>query len=537
MPTADRRRFVPVAIRLFLEQAYEDKELIIVDDGVDRVEDLVPNHPQIRYIPLAKRVPLGTKRNLACEAARGEIIVHWDDDDWHAPWRLRYQVDAMEHDNLDLCGLDRVLFFNGAAGLAWEYLQPASSVPWVCGATLCYRKSFWRGNPFPDIHLGEDSRFVFAARRARIRALDDNRFLIARIHDANSHPKRPRDARWTPLSPLVARSVIGCDWEDYFGGDGGAPLEPPARNGGTALVTAASGIGDILRVTPLIRVVHRLGFEVDVLIRPDDPAAADLLRGAREIRRLFVYPYPSTRLGPRLGPENSEEKYDIATFTLLSGSVVPFIKAARRYPAAVLSNAVGEVARTKAIADELGWLGDLPSPFAMKSTRRFSLPRGTIALHPGCKASWPWKKWHGFDELAACFEHVAIVGTAPDLDNHRSYFKRPFQWPPHVRSFVGELGLCDTAALLSQCRALVSIDSGLMHLGVALAVPTFGIFGITSADRECIPSPYMTPITKGLPCEPACRLGRWGRRDCERHVACLKMLTPQEVVDRITAAQ
>ena len=36
-----------------------------------------------------------------------------------------------------------------------------------------------------------------------------------------------------------------------------------------ALVTAARGIGDILRTTPLIRVMARLGYHVDVALEPD----------------------------------------------------------------------------------------------------------------------------------------------------------------------------------------------------------------------------------------------------------------------------
>jgi hypothetical protein len=43
MPTADRRAFVPLAIRYFLAQDYPEKELIIVDDGADSVADLVPD--------------------------------------------------------------------------------------------------------------------------------------------------------------------------------------------------------------------------------------------------------------------------------------------------------------------------------------------------------------------------------------------------------------------------------------------------------------------------------------------------------------
>jgi hypothetical protein len=43
-------------------------------------------------------------------------------------------------------------------------------------------------------------------------------------------------------------------------------------------------------------------------------------------------------------------------------------------------------------------------------------------------------------------------------------------------------------------------------------------------------------VTKGLPCEPACRRRPWGRRDCEHHLECLRTLTPDEVADRVAAS-
>ena len=42
MPTADRRRFVPLAIQNFLQQDYPNRELVILDDGQDSVADLAP---------------------------------------------------------------------------------------------------------------------------------------------------------------------------------------------------------------------------------------------------------------------------------------------------------------------------------------------------------------------------------------------------------------------------------------------------------------------------------------------------------------
>ena len=77
-------------IRYFLWQDYENKELIIIDDGTDKVNDLIPNVPSIRYYQIAKKITLGAKLNIACEYAGGDIIANWDDDDWYAPWRLTY---------------------------------------------------------------------------------------------------------------------------------------------------------------------------------------------------------------------------------------------------------------------------------------------------------------------------------------------------------------------------------------------------------------------------------------------------------------
>jgi ADP-heptose:LPS heptosyltransferase len=533
MPTANRRAFVTASVRMFLAQDYGDKELLIVDDGVDHVQDILPMHPQIRYIRERPGRSLGCKRNFACEAARGEIIVHWDDDDWYAKWRLRYQVAALLEGDFDICGLDHAFFVNAASKQAWEYVYPRDRSPWICGATLCYQRSFWEKHAFPDLSVGEDTRFIASARSARIAVLDDNRFFVGRIHPGNTSPKRVHDARWQARSIDDLRSSVGSDWEGYFNGDA-TPIQPaPLRKGKTALVSAACGIGDILRATPLIRVARRLGYEVDVLLLPDDPAAGDLLRGAPEIRRLFSYPSALDWRTSRRLPQFEGDQYDVATFTHFSAPLATATRARTQYAFGASWHSEGDVASIERIAKEMGWRYELPAPFAMKSTRRFNLPRGTIALHPGCKPNWPWKKWHGFDELASLFPSVVIVGTAADMNNNCTYFDQPFRWPHHVQDYAGRLDLSDTAALLSECVALIAVDSGIMHLCVAVGVQTFGIFGITSPQRECIPSPLMTPITKQLTCEEACRRAAWGRRDCERHLECLKTLTASEVAARV----
>ena len=71
MPTADRRRYVPGAVASFLAQDYEPRELVILDDGQDAVDDLIPADPRIRYVRVPNGKSLGEKRNEACRLARG----------------------------------------------------------------------------------------------------------------------------------------------------------------------------------------------------------------------------------------------------------------------------------------------------------------------------------------------------------------------------------------------------------------------------------------------------------------------------------
>ncbi len=234
MPTYDRRRFVPLAVEYFLRQDYEQKELVVLDDGTDPVADLMPPDPRVRYVRLDRRTTLGTKRNLACEEARGEVLVHWDDDDWSAPHRLTYQVGALVDRDAEACGLRRLLFYDPARDRGWRYeYPPADRRPWVAGGTLCYRRELWRRHRFPDLRHGEDTRFLWAARPRRLAALEDERIYVAIVHRANTSRKNTASRRWRDLPGRELRAVLGADAGRY-GPSGPRPMpaiapaaEPP----------------------------------------------------------------------------------------------------------------------------------------------------------------------------------------------------------------------------------------------------------------------------------------------------------------------
>jgi glycosyltransferase involved in cell wall biosynthesis len=213
MPTADRVAFVPRAIQTFLRQDYAEKELVIVDDGVSPIAHLVPDDPRLRLIRFAPRLTVGAKRNIACEAARGDIMLHWDDDDWHAQDRLSRQVSAMEAAGAELCGSTTQLFLDRAAGQAWryDYATLGDPRPWLAGGTLAYRASRWRRGPFEEVDVGEDARFV-RAEPACIRSEVLGDVVVGMIHEKNVSPKRPRAPLWRQVALEDLAKLMGEDW-------------------------------------------------------------------------------------------------------------------------------------------------------------------------------------------------------------------------------------------------------------------------------------------------------------------------------------
>lgn len=210
MPTADRRNFVSRAIRLFQRQDYPQLELIVVDDGGDSVRDMMPPDPRIVYERLPARSSVGTKRNAACARARGEIIVHWDDDDWYPADRVSRQVQALQDANADVCGSSIVYYYDSDTARAFRYNYQGGTA-WVAGNTLAYRRSFWLAKRFLDVQVGEDARFVMGSPIPAIADLRDPTLCVATIHKGNVCPKYTSQAYWSPQETADVLSLTRGD--------------------------------------------------------------------------------------------------------------------------------------------------------------------------------------------------------------------------------------------------------------------------------------------------------------------------------------
>lgn len=165
MPTANREKFIPLAIDHFLKQDYPNKELIIIDDGVRSVKSLVPEDARIHYYYFMEPIgSIGLKRNCACSKSNGEIIVHFDDDDWYATDWISAEVHFLTQSKAGICGIQDIHYYtainNQFVTVNRQYAGIPNPMDWAAGGTIAYRKSVWDHYHFIDSQIDEDDDFI-----------------------------------------------------------------------------------------------------------------------------------------------------------------------------------------------------------------------------------------------------------------------------------------------------------------------------------------------------------------------------------------
>lgn len=195
--TKNRRDWLPKAIECFRAQTFRFAEMLILADGED-VRDLVPEHENIRLMHLADEPgSIGEKRNFGCAQAAGEVICHWDDDDWSAPARLETQVRQLLGHGRSVAGFHSMRFTDGA-GSWWQYRGTQS---FALGTSLCYFKSWWKSHPFEPKNVGEDNHFVcVASGSGQLSTVDAGALMHATIHAGNTSPRRLSGSSWERVS-------------------------------------------------------------------------------------------------------------------------------------------------------------------------------------------------------------------------------------------------------------------------------------------------------------------------------------------------
>ena len=198
MPTRGRADLLPAAIDCFLSQTYAHRNLIILDDDHD-TPDWENDAHGIEHHRLGTVYGIGFKRNVACSRARGEIIMHWDDDDWSHPGRMADQVELMIESGMPVVGYHSMPFTDGRSW--WMYDGgPGRAI----GTSLAYLRDYWMHHPFPDVRTGEDIAFVTAAQ-PRVATRPAGGMMYATNHARNTSPRVTNTKQWRRIDqPLCA---------------------------------------------------------------------------------------------------------------------------------------------------------------------------------------------------------------------------------------------------------------------------------------------------------------------------------------------
>jgi glycosyltransferase involved in cell wall biosynthesis len=110
--TYNRRVFLKDAVQSVLDQDYENKEIIVVDDGsTDSSSEIAADLP-VRY-EWKENGGISSARNYGLSCARGDYIAFLDVDDMWKPKKLSTQIGAMTEENSMISYTNEVWMRNG----------------------------------------------------------------------------------------------------------------------------------------------------------------------------------------------------------------------------------------------------------------------------------------------------------------------------------------------------------------------------------------------------------------------------------------
>jgi heptosyltransferase II len=153
-----------------------------------------------------------------------------------------------------------------------------------------------------------------------------------------------------------------------------------------------------------------------------------------------------------------------------------------------------------------------------------------LILCPGAEYG-PAKRWplHHFASLARHYLNqdwaVWILGSQKD---HKAAEQICSQSAPSVENLCGQTTLAEAIDLMALATAVVTNDSGLMHIAAALDKPMVALFGSSSASFTPPLSQQAVVASLDLACSPCFK------RECPLgHLDCLENLLPAQVIERL----
>ena len=187
-------------------------EWVVVEDSDEQMKgasDMVigfkEKHPdfEVCYVPLAKKTSIADKRNKGVEAAKNEIVLFMDDDDFYPETSFRRRVawllKGRSSGGVECVGTSMLAMYDLKRGTsavhvpAWDLAQSARLSP----ASLAFKKSWWLAGAAKGVEMA-----AIVGREKNVLEIPPQQIIVALVHGENA----------SGLQIAAADAKPGCFW-------------------------------------------------------------------------------------------------------------------------------------------------------------------------------------------------------------------------------------------------------------------------------------------------------------------------------------
>lgn len=183
-PTHNRRMFINTMISCVMHQTYKGPlEWIIVDDGDDKIYDLVKDIPFVRYYAVEK-MSIGAKRNLIHKYTKGDILIYIDDDDYYPPQRIEHAIESLNSSLI--CGSSIMYIYFSNLNKIYKFGPYGKNH--ATAATFGFKRELLNQTAYNDDKKGEE-KFFLKKWTIPLTQMDPKKTILVIAHNMNTVDK------------------------------------------------------------------------------------------------------------------------------------------------------------------------------------------------------------------------------------------------------------------------------------------------------------------------------------------------------------
>ncbi len=163
-----------------------------------------------------------------------------------------------------------------------------------------------------------------------------------------------------------------------------------------------------------------------------------------------------------------------------------------------------------------------------------------VAVHPWASShpefrEWPEERYARLlARLVAAGDGVVLLGGPDEAVRSRELARRVDA--AGLLDLAGRTGFAEAAAVIERCGRFVGNDSSLLHLAGAVGARSVVVFGATPPEQVLAPSQSCIALAAGLACQPCYRHQPLFRYRCEHRFRCLRSVSVADVEEALNRA-